>query len=97
MPSWPSADFDSFYLCLMTLTGAAWHQEELQLIQNCIPWVSVENSLFCSTFSCLSRLFTISPHFYVSGSLHETLANIKNVQQKKRFMVKQRSACLQLT
>lgn len=35
----------------MTLTGAAWHQEELQLIHNCVPWVSVENSLLYSIFS----------------------------------------------
>lgn len=33
------AEFDCFHLCLIMLTGAAWHQKERRLIHNCVPWV----------------------------------------------------------
>lgn len=46
------AEFDCFHLCLTMLTGAAWHQQERRLIHNCVPWVSVGNSLLHNIDHC---------------------------------------------
>lgn len=78
MPRWPSAEFDSFCFCLMTLTVADWYQEELQLIHNCVPWVPVENSLFLVCVFLLPHLFTFTPAWYVADSVCEIMLDCLN-------------------
>lgn len=76
----------------MTLAGAACHQLELHLIQNCVPWVSVEKSLLYNIVSACQIFFPVTPRFSVAGNAS---ANTIDIVTRKLICIRNETRSMQ--